>query len=96
MGGWLVGTTVRVEIVVTDPDSMELRDPASVEVVSLTTGGTSIDVSSITPVRIGPGAYKILFSTEGFEPGTYVWLIRLTDDDGSVALSRDSFVLAPV
>lgn len=95
-GSWLVGSTIRILILVTDPATGALIDPTTITFLSLTRDGTTIVTGTVVISHLDLGSYEIRLPTDGFEPGTYTWLVRLTDDLDGVALVRDTFVLAAV
>jgi hypothetical protein len=95
-GTWLVGSTVRILLVVTDPANGALVDPTTVTFLSLTHDGATVVTGTVTATRISQGSYEIRLDTAGYQPGAYTWLVRLVDDLDSVALVRDQFVLGAV
>ncbi len=97
-GTYLVGSTVRLTLRVSNPGTQEPVSPASVTLVSLARpDATPWPLTGLVFTMLDPGYFVLALATADLPPGAYTWRSRLADGPDSITLVEDTFtLLAPV
>lgn len=91
-GYYLIGSTVRLRAKVTRTDTRAPAD-GTVELVRLSLNGEPVALDTTIFTQVTDGEFLLVIPTATLSPGSYKYLVRVSNGPDEVTLAEGTFVL---